>query len=33
LYATTAGLIHRLTTSQALSDYAEVLNRLETVLP
>jgi chromosome partitioning protein len=33
LYATTAGTIHRLTTSKALSDYAEVVKRLQPVLP
>lgn len=33
LYATTAGVIHTLTSSKALNDYAEVLSRLEAVLP
>jgi hypothetical protein len=32
LSATTAGLIHKLTSSKALNDYAEALNRLEVVL-
>jgi chromosome partitioning protein len=33
LYATSAGSIHKLTTSKALNDYTEVLTRLEAVLP
>jgi chromosome partitioning protein len=33
LYATTAGIIHRLTTSKALDDYAAVVEQLEPVLP
>ena len=33
LYATTAGTIHRLTTSKALDDYAEVVEQLGPVLP
>lgn len=33
LYATTAGTIHRLTTSKALDDYATVVEQLEPVLP
>jgi hypothetical protein len=33
LYATTAGLIQRLTSSKAMNDYADVLARLAGVLP
>ena len=33
LYATTAGLIHKLTSSKALNDYADVLGQLRAVLP
>ena len=33
LYATTAGLIQKLTSSKALDDYADVLTRLSEVLP
>jgi hypothetical protein len=33
LYATTAGTIHRLTTSKALDDYAKVVEQLGPVLP
>jgi chromosome partitioning protein len=33
LYATTAGTMHRLTTSKALHDYAQVLARLGGILP
>jgi chromosome partitioning protein len=33
LYATTAGLIHRLTSSKAMNDYADVLAQLGGVLP
>lgn len=33
LYATTAGIIHRLSTSKALEDYAAVVDQLEPVLP
>jgi chromosome partitioning protein len=33
LYATTAGTIHRLTTSKALDDYAGVVEQLQPVLP
>ena len=33
LYATTAGAIHRLSTSKALDDYAKVVEQLRPVLP
>lgn len=33
LYATTAGAIHRLTTSKALDDYVQVVDQLRPVLP
>jgi hypothetical protein len=32
LYATTAGAIHRLSTSKALGDYAKVIEQLQPVL-
>ncbi len=33
LYATTAGAVHRLSTSKALDDYAKVVEHLQSVLP
>ena len=33
LYVTTAGTVHRLSTSKALDDYAEVVEQLQSVLP